>query len=134
MGDFISVQCSEWACSCTKCLSGVKLCLGYKDELVRYLQKHSHTTLLLNQSKSNRLMLKRDSHNLNTNRRCSTWQGWSIGNHKQIVCSKWLVPSSWVWSMEVMSTYLKNPTTEKALWHHHSIMNKFPKQFVGPSL
>jgi hypothetical protein len=33
MGDFISVQCSEWACSCTKCLSGVKKKLGMKMSL-----------------------------------------------------------------------------------------------------
>ncbi len=135
MGNFISVQCSEWACSCTKCFEWYQILFGYKDELVRYLQKHSHTTLHYWIKVSLIDSCWKGIHIISTpieDAQLNKFE--ALETISKIVCSKWLVPTSWVWSMEVMSTYLKNPTMEKALWHHHSIMNKVPKQFVWPSL
>jgi hypothetical protein len=108
MGDFISVQHSEWACSRTKFFEWRQILFGVRRWACEIFTKaFPYYLALLNQSKSNRLMLKRDSHNLNTNWRCSTWQGWSIGDHKQIVCSIYgLCQPHGFLSMEVMSTYL----------------------------
>lgn len=105
--------------------------IGYEDELVRYLQKHSHTTLLLNQSKSNRLMLKRDSHNLNTNWRCSTWQGWSIGTISKIVCSKWLVPTSWVWAWRYCQHISRIPPWRRPYGTIIQLWTKFLNNLLG---